>query len=149
MCLLSRSIIFKQLIMSDAIDFVQIDSCRLAGVNEVMAVLLMAAKYGKAVCPHAGGVGLCQYVQHLAMIDYLWFSGRHDDRVLEWVDHLHEHFEEKIVMRNGHYMPPHAPGYSVTMKPASLAAHEYPSGAVWVEELERRKADKKEQFRTW
>jgi L-fuconate dehydratase len=142
-------IIFKQLIMADAIDFVQIDSCRLAGVNEVLAVYLMAAKYGKPVCPHAGGVGLCEYVQHLAMIDYVCISGRHDDRVLEWVDHLHDHFVDPVVMRSGHYMPPKAAGYTITMKPESLAAHEYPTGSVWVEELERRKADVKERIKTW
>ena len=116
-------IIFKQLIMRGAIDVVQIDSCRLGGVNEVLAVMLMAAKYDLPVCPHAGGVGLCEYVQHLSMIDYLCIAGTRDGRVIEFVDHLHEHFEDPCVIKNAAYMPPSKPGYSITMKPASLAAH--------------------------
>jgi len=113
-------ILFKQFMEAGAIDIVQIDACRLGGVNEVLAVLLMAAKHDLAVCPHAGGVGLCEYVQHLAMIDYLAFSGTHEGRVAEYVDHLHEHFEEPCVVRGAAYMPPQAPGYSIEMKPASL-----------------------------
>ncbi|MCV2438652.1 L-fuconate dehydratase [Paucibacter sp. DJ2R-2] len=116
-------IIFKQLIMRGAIDVVQIDSCRLGGVNEVLAVMLMAAKYDLPVCPHAGGVGLCEYVQHLSMIDYLCIAGTREGRVIEFVDHLHEHFEDPCVIKNAAYMPPTKPGYSITMKPASLAAH--------------------------
>lgn len=113
-------ILFKQFLQADAIDYVQIDSTRLGGVNEVLAVLLLAAKFGKPVCPHAGGVGLCEYVQHLALIDYICVSGSLKDRVLEYVDHLHEHFVDPVVMRNGNYMPPDAPGYSIEMKPESL-----------------------------
>lgn len=113
-------ILFKQFLQADAIDYVQIDSTRLGGVNEVLAVLLLAAKFGKPVCPHAGGVGLCEYVQHLALIDYICVSGSLDNRVLEYVDHLHEHFVDPVVMRDGHYMPPAAPGYSIEMKPDSL-----------------------------
>ncbi|WP_428508940.1 L-fuconate dehydratase [Roseateles sp.] len=116
-------IIFKQLIMRGAIDVVQIDSCRLGGVNEVLAVMLMAAKYDLPVCPHAGGVGLCEYVQHLSMIDYLCIAGTREGRVIEFVDHLHEHFEDPCVIKNAAYMPPTKPGYSITMKTASLAAH--------------------------
>ncbi|MEO7689816.1 MAG: L-fuconate dehydratase [Sphingomonas sp.] len=118
-------ILFKQFISREAIDVVQIDACRLGGVNEVLAVLLMAAKRDLAVCPHAGGVGLCEYVQHLSMIDYLCFAGTTEGRVAEYVDHLHEHFVEPCVVRNAAYMPPMAPGYSIEMKPATLAAFEY------------------------
>ncbi|EJL28583.1 enolase superfamily enzyme related to L-alanine-DL-glutamate epimerase, partial [Caulobacter sp. AP07] len=109
-------ILFKQFIMNGAIDVVQIDACRLGGVNEVLAVLLMAAKYELPVCPHAGGVGLCEYVQHLSMIDYLCFSGTREGRVIEYVDHLHEHFVEPCVIRDAAYMPPEAPGFSIEMK---------------------------------
>ena len=116
-------ILFKQFIMRGAIDIVQIDACRLGGVNEVLAVLLMAAKYDLPVCPHAGGVGLCEYVQHLAMIDHLCFSGSLDDRVVEYVDHLHEHFVDPCVVRNAAYLPPSRPGFSVEMRPESLEAH--------------------------
>ncbi|HSI16311.1 MAG TPA: L-fuconate dehydratase [Sphingomonas sp.] len=114
-------VMFKQFISRGAIDVVQIDACRLGGVNEVLAVLLMAAKQGLAVCPHAGGVGLCEYVQHLSMIDYLCFSGTTEGRVAEYVDHLHEHFVTPCVVRAAAYMPPTAPGFSIEMKPATLA----------------------------
>ncbi len=112
-------ILFKQFIMRGAIDVVQIDACRLGGVNEVLAVMLMAAKYQLPVCPHAGGVGLCEYVQHLSMIDYLCIAGTSEGRVIEYVDHLHEHFENPCVIRNAAYMPPQAPGFSIAMKPES------------------------------
>ncbi|MDH6232047.1 L-fuconate dehydratase [Mesorhizobium soli] len=118
-------IIFKQLIAEGAIDVVQIDSCRMGGLNEVLAVLLIAAKYNLPVWPHAGGVGLCEYVQHLSMIDYIAVSGTKDGRVIEYVDHLHEHFVEPCDIRNAAYMPPLAPGFSIEMKPASIAAHEF------------------------
>lgn len=113
-------VLFKQFIMRGAIDVVQIDSCRLGGVNEILAVMLMAAKYRLPVCPHAGGVGLCEYVQHLSMIDYVCISGTTDGRVTEYVDHLHEHFIDPCVIKGAAYMPPTAPGFSITMKPASL-----------------------------
>ena len=113
-------IVFKQLIQTGAIGVVQIDSCRLGGVNEILAVLLMAAKYQLPVCPHAGGVGLCEYVQHLSMIDYVAISGTMEGRVIEYVDHLHEHFIDPCVIRNAAYLPPTAPGFSITMKPESL-----------------------------
>lgn len=118
-------IIFKQLIMRGAIDVVQIDACRLGGVNEILAVMLMAAKYQLPVCPHAGGVGLCEYVQHLSMIDYLCISGTREGRVIEYVDHLHEHFVDPCVIRDAAYMPPTAPGFSITMKPQSLLDYEF------------------------
>ena len=111
--------------------FVQIDSCRLGGVNEVLAVLLLAAKADVPVCPHAGGVGLCEHVQHLSLIDYLAISGSLENRIAEFVDHLHEHFEHPVTMKGGRYMPPTAPGYSISMKKESLAEHEYPTGAAW------------------
>jgi L-fuconate dehydratase len=112
-------VMFKQFIMRGAIDVVQIDACRIGGVNEVLAVLLMAAKYGLPVCPHAGGVGLCEYVQHLAMIDYVCVAGTREGRVVEYVDHLHEHFIEPCIIQNAAYMPPQAPGFSITMHPES------------------------------
>lgn len=118
-------IIFKQLIMRGAIDVVQIDSCRLGGVNEILAVMLMAAKHGLKVCPHAGGVGLCEYVQHLSMIDYLCIAGTYEGRVIEYVDHLHEHFVEPCLIRDAAYMPPQMPGFSIEMKPASIAAYRF------------------------
>ena len=113
------------MIAEGAIDIVQIDSCRMGGLNEVLAVLLLAAKFELPVWPHAGGVGLCEYVQHLSMIDYLAISGTKTVRVIEYVDHLHEHFVDPCVIRNAAYMPPTAPGFSVEMKPASIAAHRF------------------------
>ncbi|MCI0485786.1 MAG: L-fuconate dehydratase [Blastocatellia bacterium] len=121
-------VMFKQLLQAGAISFCQIDSCRLGGVNEVIAVLLMAAKFGVPVCPHAGGVGLCEYVQHLALFDYIAVSSSLENRRLEYVDHLHEHFINPVVIENGHYMVPLAPGYSIEMKPESLKAYEFPNG---------------------
>lgn len=126
-------IIFKQLMQAQAIDFCQIDACRLGGVNEVLAVLLLAAKFGIPVCPHAGGVGLCEYVQHLSIFDYICVSASLENRVLEYVDHLHEHFIDPVVIKNGHYMPPTAPGYSITMKPESLQEFSFPHGKAWTE----------------
>ena len=117
-------VLFKQFLQAGAIDYVQVDSTRLGGVNEVLAVLLLAAKFGKPVCPHAGGVGLCEYVQHLALIDYVCVSGALEGRVLEYVDHLHEHFVHPVTMRGGSYMPPSDPGYSIEMRPESLDRHQ-------------------------
>jgi L-fuconate dehydratase len=118
-------ILFKQFMMRGAIDIVQIDSCRLGGVNEILAVQLMAARYGLPVCPHAGGVGLCEYVQHLSMIDYLAISGTMQDRVIEYVDHLHEHFLDPCEVLGAAYLAPKQPGFSITMRPESLAQYEY------------------------
>ena len=124
-------IVFKQLMQANAIAFCQIDACRLGGVNEVIAVLLLAAKFGVPVCPHAGGVGLCEYVQHLSMFDYVCVCGSLENRIIEYVDHLHEHFLDPVVIRDGRYMPPTAPGYSITMRPESLRDYAFPGGAAW------------------
>lgn len=124
-------VIFKQFFQANAIDFCQLDSTRLGGVNEVLAVLLLAAKFGVPVCPHAGGVGLCEYVQHLSIIDYICVSGSMNNRILEYVDHLHEHFVEPVRLKGGRYMPPSAPGYSIEMKPESLETYSFPDGSAW------------------
>lgn len=124
-------VVFKQLMQADAIRFCQLDACRLGGLNEVLAVMLLARKFGVAVCPHAGGVGLCEYVNHLVMIDFVAISASMEGRVGEFVGHLHEHFENPAIVRKGRYMPPTAPGYGVTMKPRSLVEYEYPDGPVW------------------
>lgn len=124
-------IVFKQLLQAEAISFCQIDACRLAGVNEVLAVLLMAKKFGVPVCPHAGGVGLSEYVQHLAIFDYINVSASLESRTLEYVDHMHEHFLDPVKIQNGRYMPPKMPGYSIEMKPESLDEFEFPTGRVW------------------
>ena len=118
-------IVFKQFMKREALDVVQVDACRLGGVNEVLSVLLMAAKYDRPVCPHAGGVGLCEYVQHLSMIDYLCFSGSLEGRVTEYVDHLHEHFVTPCVVSNAAYQVPTAPGFSIEMKAESLEKFRY------------------------
>jgi L-fuconate dehydratase len=124
-------VMFKQLLQADAIGICQLDAARLGGVNETLAVMLLAAKFGVPVCPHAGGVGLCEYVQHLSMLDFLRVSCSMEGRVVEYVDHLHEHFVNPVVMHNGRYMAPRAAGYSATMKPESIAAYTYPTGAAW------------------
>ena len=124
-------VMFKQLMQAEAISFCQIDSCRLGGVNEVLAVLLMAAKFGVPVCPHAGGIGLCEYVQHLSIFDYIAVSASLENRVLEYVDHLHEHFVHPVVMHGDRYMPPVASGYSIEMKPEALTWFEFPDGKAW------------------
>jgi L-fuconate dehydratase len=124
-------VLFKQLLQAKAIRFCQVDSCRLGGVNEVLAVLLLAARFGVPVCPHAGGVGLCEYVQHLAIFDYICVSASLEDRVVEWVDHLHEHFVDPAVVRDGRYVAPTAPGYSVRMLPETLETFRFPDGAAW------------------
>lgn len=126
-------VMFKQLLQARAIDFCQVDSCRLGGVNEVLAVLLLAAKFGVPVCPHAGGVGLCEYVQHLAIFDYIAVAGSLENRTCEFVDHLHEHFVEPVRLRGGRYLAPEAPGYSAEIKPDSLRRFAYPGGAGWAE----------------
>ncbi|TAU45333.1 L-fuconate dehydratase (plasmid) [Rhizobium leguminosarum] len=118
-------IMFKQFIAEGAIDIVQIDSCRMGGLNEVLAVLLIAAKFDLPVWPHAGGVGLCEYVQHLSMIDYVAVSGTKKGRVIEYVDHLHEHFLDPCLIENAAYMPPTLPGFSIEMKPASISNYTF------------------------
>ncbi len=124
-------VMFKQFFQADAIQFCQIDSCRLGGVNEILAVLLMAAKFGVPVCPHAGGVGLCEHVQHLVLADYICVSGSLENRVAEFVDHLHEHFVHRVRTRGERYLPPEDAGYSTEMHAASLDEYEYPSGPAW------------------
>lgn len=126
-----NSVMFKQLFQAGAIDVCQIDSCRVAGINENLAILLMAAKFGVPVCPHAGGVGLCEYVQHLSIFDYLSVSCSIDDRIIEYVDHLHEHFRYPVLIRRGHYMVPNQPGYSCEIFPESLERFQYPAGKIW------------------
>jgi L-fuconate dehydratase len=126
-------VVFKQLLQLEAIDVCQIDCCRLAGVNEVLAVLLLAAKFGVPVCPHAGGVGLCEYAQHISMFDYVAVGGSLENRVCEFVDHLHEHFVDPVRVVRGHYQVPTAPGYSIEIRPESLAEYAFPDGAVWWE----------------
>jgi len=127
----ANRIVFKQLLQAKAIDFCQIDSCRIGGVNENLAVMLMAAKFGVPVCPHAGGVGLCEYVQHLSMFDFIGVSGTMDGRVIEYVDHLHEHFDDPVVVRGGRYLAPSKPGYSITIRESSRMTHRYPDGKAW------------------
>jgi L-fuconate dehydratase len=127
----ANRVIFKQLLQADAIGVCQVDACRIGGVNEVLAVLLMAAKFGVPVCPHAGGVGLCEYVQHLAIFDYLRVSGSLDGRMIEYVDHLHEHFTDPVTVVDGRYRLPTAPGYSVRMKAESVRRFRFPDGPAW------------------
>jgi len=127
----ANRVVFKQLLQAGALDFLQIDACRVAGVNENIAILLLAAKFGVPVCPHAGGVGLCEMVQHLAMFDYVAVSATMTDRVIEYIDHLHEHFVDPVKIVAGRYRAPTAPGFSSTLRPQTLADHEFPHGSVW------------------
>ncbi|MFD7861180.1 enolase C-terminal domain-like protein [Streptomyces sp. NPDC059783] len=136
----ANRVVFKQLLQAGAVDFVQIDAARVAGVNENLAILLLAAKFGVPVCPHAGGVGLCELVQHLSMFDYVAVSGSWEDRVIEYVDHLHEHFVDPTVITSGRYTAPAAPGFSARMHPESITAHRFPEGAVW----QARRTDKED-----
>jgi L-fuconate dehydratase len=124
-------VMFKQFLQADAIRYCQIDSARLAGVNEVLSVLLMAQRFGVTVCPHAGGVGLCEYVQHLALFDAISVAPDVADRVVEYVDHLHEHFVDPCVIENAAYVVPEAPGYSAEIRPSSLERFAFPGGAEW------------------
>ncbi|SCL71705.1 L-fuconate dehydratase [Micromonospora citrea] len=127
----ANRVIFKQLLQAEAIGVMQIDACRVGGVNEVLAEILMAAKFGVPICPHAGGVGLCEYVQHLAVFDYLRVGTSLDGRMVEYVDHLHEHFVDPVRTRGGRYLLPEAPGYSATMRPESIAEFRFPDGPAW------------------
>jgi len=128
-------IIFKQLLASGAQQFCQIDSCRVGGVNEVLSIILMANKFGVPVCPHAGGVGLCEYVQHLAMWDFVAVSGSFENRMIEFVPHLSEHFHYPAKCKAGRYVAPQQPGYSGQMKEESIAEYEYPNGSYWTARL--------------
>jgi L-fuconate dehydratase len=127
----ANRVIFKQLMATGAIDVCQIDACRVAGVNENIAILLLAAKFGVPVCPHAGGVGLCEVVQHLSMFDFLAISGSTEGRWIEYVDHLHEHFADPVHIRGGHYLPPRKPGSSAEILPSARAAYRFPDGPIW------------------
>jgi L-fuconate dehydratase len=127
----ANRVIFKQLLQAGALDVITLDAARVAGVNENIAILLLAAKFGIPVCPHAGGVGLCEMVQHLAMFDFAAVSATMTDRVLEYVDHLHEHFADPVRVSAGRYLAPSAPGFSATLRPQSLRDHEFPHGSVW------------------
>ncbi|MFD7072995.1 L-fuconate dehydratase [Nocardioides sp. NPDC057577] len=124
-------VLFKQMFQAEAIDFCQLDSARLASINEILAVYLMAQKFGVPVCPHAGGVGLCELVQHLSVFDYVAVSGTLEDRVTEYVDHLHEHFTDPCIVEDGAYRLPARPGYSAEMHPESVATYAYPNGSYW------------------
>ena len=127
----ANRVIFKQLLQAEAIGVMQVDACRVGGVNEVLAELLLAAKFGVPVCPHAGGVGLCELVQHLAAFDYLRVGTSLEGRMVEYVDHLHEHFTDPVRTRGGRYLLPDQPGYSATIRPESLAEFRFPDGPVW------------------
>lgn len=129
-----NKVMFKQFFQAEALDYCQLDAARLGGLNEVILVMLMAAKFGVPVCPHGGGVGLCEYTQHLSLFDYIAVSGSLEGRMLEYVDHLHEHFLDPVVIERGRYRVPEAPGYSITMRPDALARHRFPDGAAWQEE---------------
>uniref|UniRef100_A0A8C9WQQ4 Mitochondrial enolase superfamily member 1 n=1 Tax=Scleropages formosus TaxID=113540 RepID=A0A8C9WQQ4_SCLFO len=124
-------VMFKQLLQASALQFVQIDSCRLGSVNENLAVILMACKFHVPVCPHAGGVGLCELVRHLILFDYISVSASLQNRMCEYVDHLHEHFKSPVVIRNACYVPPKDPGYSTEMREESVRRYQYPQGEVW------------------
>ncbi|NUR52003.1 MAG: fuconate dehydratase [Hamadaea sp.] len=124
-------VMFKQLLQADAIDVVQIDACRVGGVTENLAILLLAAAFGKPVCPHAGGVGLCELVQHFSFFDYVAVSGALDGRHLEYVDHLHEHFVDPVVIRDGRYRAPERPGFSARMREDTLTRYAFPNGPEW------------------
>jgi L-fuconate dehydratase len=126
-------VMFKQLFQAGAVDLVQIDAARVGGVNENLAILLLAAKFGVRVFPHAGGVGLCELVQHLAMADFVAISGKKDDRAIEFVDHLHEHFVDPVIVRNGCYIAPESPGFSAQMHTGTLTHYRYPDGPAWRE----------------
>lgn len=138
-----NQVMFKQLLQAGALDVLQLDASRTAGVTENVAILLLAAKFGVPVCPHAGGVGLCEMVQHLAMFDYVAVSGTTEDRVIEYVDHLHEHFTDPVRIRDGRYLAPLAPGISAELHRRSREDHRYPDGPVW----RGRPADERARFR--
>jgi L-fuconate dehydratase len=127
-------VVFKQLLQLAAIDVCQLDCCRLGGVNEVLAVVLLAAKFGVPICPHAGGVGLCEYAQHVSMFDYVAVGATLDDRVCEFVDHLHEHFVDPVRVVGGRYLAPTTPGYSIEIRPESLSEFAFPDGKSWAKE---------------
>ena len=127
-----NAVMFKQLMQANAISVCQVDSCRLAGPNEILAVMLMADKFNVPVCPHAGGVGLCELIQHMSFVDFISVSGSLENRVLEYVDHLHDHFVDPVRTKGGYYRPPEMPGFSIEMKAQSIAEYTFPTGKAWV-----------------
>ena len=129
-------VLFKQMFQAGALDFCQLDSARLASINEIVAVYLMAHKFGVPVCPHAGGVGLCELVQHLSVFDFVAVSGTLENRVTEYVDHLHEHFTDPCIVERGAYRLPALPGYSAKMHTTSVSAYTYPGGSYWLGSVE-------------
>ena len=128
-------VMFKQFLQAEALDVVQIDAARVGGVNENLAIILLAAAFGKPVCPHAGGVGLCELVQHLAMFDFVAVSATTEGRSIEYVDHLHEHFTDPVRVHNGRYLAPLDPGMSAEFRPETIDRYSFPSGAVWADEV--------------
>jgi L-fuconate dehydratase len=135
-------VIFKQMLQAGSLSVLQLDSARVAGVNENVAILLLAAKFGVPVCPHAGGVGLCELVQHLSMFDYVAVSGSVQDRVIEYVDHLHEHFLDPVVIRDGHYETPVRPGFSAELAAETLTGFRFPSGKIWTDLTQDKESSK-------
>jgi len=127
----SNRVVFKQMLAAGSLDIVQLDATRVGGVNENIAILLLAAKFGVRVCPHAGGVGLCELVRHLSMFDLVAVSGSTQGRVIEYVDHLHEHFLDPAVLQHAHYLAPTMPGFSSQMHPSTLEDYQFPDGRVW------------------
>jgi len=139
-------VVFKQMLQAGSLDVVQIDAARVAGVNENIAIMLLAAAFGVPVCPHAGGVGLCELVQHLAMFDLIAVSGTTDDRTIEYVDHLHEHFLSPVVVEKGRYLAPLDPGFSAQMRPQTLQDYAFPDGAIWRAEAPAMSSDPRRSF---
>ena len=131
-------VVFKQLLQAGAIDVLQLDATRVGGVNENLAILLLAAKFGVPVCPHAGGVGLCELVRHLSMFDYVALSGTTEGRAIEFADHLHEHFVDPAIIRDGHYVAPGQPGFSAALRPEAIGTYRYPDGTFWAADLVQR-----------
>ena len=134
----ANRVIFKQMLMAGSLDVLQLDATRVAGVNENVAILLLAAKFGVPVCPHAGGVGLCELVRHLAMFDFVAVSCSSEGRVIEYVDHLHEHFLDPVELKRGRYVAPTMPGFSTEMLASTLEAYRFPDGEVWSSEASSR-----------
>jgi L-fuconate dehydratase len=132
----ANRVVFKQLLQAEAIDVMQVDASRVSGINEIILELLLAAKFDVPVCPHAGGVGLCEAVQHVSFFDYAVVSGTQQDRMVEWIDHLHEHFVAPASVVGGRYVAPTVPGASTEMHEASLAEYAYPTGPAWAGSLE-------------
>jgi L-fuconate dehydratase len=129
---IANRVVFKQLIQAQAVDVIQIDACRVGGVNENLAVLVMAAVHGVPVCPHAGGIGLCEMVQHLAMFDFVSVAGRTEGRLVEYVEHLHEYLADPVVVDHGRYRPPLAPGGGGQLTPEAIRRFSYPNGSAWM-----------------